>query len=145
MEFYTDLSPAEKEKLWQFPVYITLLAANLDGKLDEREKQKAREIAEIKNYDNKEPLLVQYYQDVNAHFAKNLDYLDGQLPKDREQREEAIRQQLGELEAIMHKLGTQYNNALHRSIQAFKEYVSRAHGNVLENFLFPFKIKGFTD
>lgn len=145
MEFYSNLTPAEKNKLIQFPVYITLLAANLDGKLDDKEKQKATEIAQIKHYDNKEPLLVKFYQDVQEVFAQNLDSLDAQLPKDKDQREQAIRQQLGELEGILAKLSTQYNNAMHRSIQAFKEHVSKAHENVLEHFFFPFPIKGFTE
>lgn len=145
MEFYTNLTEAEKNKLIQFPVYITLLAANLDGQLDEREKQKATEIAQIKHYENKEPLLKKFYEDVQQVFSRNLELLDTQLPKDKDQREAAIRQQLGELEGILAKLSTQYNNAMHRSIQAFKEHVSKAHENVLEHFLFPFPIKGFTE
>lgn len=145
MEFYATLPEQEKNKLLQFPVYITLLAANLDGELDEREKQKANEIANIKHYENKEPLLTKFYEEVQAVFSKNLDSIDAQLPKDKDQREAAIRQQLGELEGILSQLSTPYNNAMHRSIQAFKEHVSKAHENVLEHFFFPFPIKGFTE
>ncbi|MFT3795472.1 hypothetical protein [Flavobacterium sp.] len=145
MEFYATLTEQEKNKLIQFPVYISLLAANQDGQLDDKEKQKANEVAHIKKYENKEPLLVKFYEDVEAQFASNLDALDAQLPHDKDQREAAIRQQLGELEGILSKLSTQYNNAMHRSIQTFKEYVSKAHENVLEHFIFPFPIKGFTE
>ena len=145
MELYANLSPKEKEKLLQFPVYISLLAANADGKLDDREKQKANDMAHIKNYDNKEAVLTRYYEEVAAVFEQNLEYLNSILPNDKAQREDAIREQFAALEGIVAKLGTQYNNALHRSLQSFKEHVSKAHHNTLEGFFFPFQIKGLTD
>ena len=145
MELYATLNPKEKEKLLQFPVYISLLAANADGELDDREKQKANDIAQIKNYDSKEPILIRYYEEVAAVFEHNLNHLDSILPKDKDEREAAIRQQFAELEGIVNKLGTQYNNALHRSLQSFKEHVSKAHQNTLEGFFFPFPIKGLTE
>lgn len=144
MELYANLTAEEKEKLLRFPVYISLLAANQDGKLDDREKQKATDLVHIKNYENKEPALAKYYTEATAVFERNLVYLDAILPKEKSQREAAIRQQFAELEGILSKLGAEYNNAMHRSIQAFKEQVSKAHENVLEHFFFPFPIKGFT-
>lgn len=145
MELYANLTSKEKEKLLRFPAYITLLAANADGKLDDREKQKAKDLAQIKNYDNKEALLMRYYDEVAVVFEHDLEYLDGILPKDKESREAAIRQQFAEMEGILNKLGVQYNNAMHRSLQSFKEHVSKAHDNTLERFFFPFPIKGFTE
>lgn len=145
MELYANLSPQDKAKLLKFPVYITLLAANADGKLDDRERQKAQDLASIKNYDNKEPLLTRYYEEVAAVFESNLEAADAELPKDKSLREEAIREHFAELESIVSQLGVQYNNALHRSLQAFKEQVSKAHENVLEHFFFPFPIKGLTE
>lgn len=144
MELYADLTPTEKQKLLQFPAYMTLLAANADGKLDEREKQKAADFAHIKHYDSKEPLLVKYYSEVNAVFERDVEYLDSILPKDKHQREEAINHQLAELETILAKLGKAYGDAMQRSMLSFKEFVSKAHENVLEHFVFPFPIKGFT-
>ncbi len=144
MELYTTLTPQQKQQLLQFPAYISLLAANADGKFDEREKQKAVDIAHIKNYDNKEPLLTRFYTDVQATFGQILEELDAQLPRDKDQREEAIKNGLARIENVLSELGPEYVKALHRSMQAFKEYVSRAHDNVLEHFLFPLPIKGIT-
>lgn len=144
MELYANLTPEEKFKLLRFPVYISLLAANADGKLDEREKEKATEFVNIKNYDNKEPLLVKYYTEAQAVFEDSLEYIDAQLPRHKEAREEAIKQQLEEIEEILRKLGSEYSKAMHRSMKSFMDYVSKAHENVLEHFLFPFSIKGFT-
>jgi len=145
MELYANLTQEEKDKLLKFPAYITLLAANADGQLDEREKEKATEFVNIKNYDNKEPLLVKYYTEVQIDFARTLDYLDAQLPTDKDLREDALKQQLAELELILGKLGSEYIKAMHRSMESFKDYVSKAHDNVLEHFFFPFSIKGFSE
>jgi len=145
MELYANLSSEEKTKLLQLPAYITLLAANADGKLDDREKQKATEFVNIKNYDNKEPLLVKYYSEVQEHFEQTLEYIDAQLPTDKDQRENALKQQLSEIEIILNKLGTEYVKAMHRSMESFMDYVSKAHESVLEHFFFPFSIKGFSE
>ena len=145
MELYANLSSEEKTKLLQLPAYITLLAANADGKLDDREKQKATEFVNIKNYDNKEPLLVKYYSEVQEHFEQTLEHIDAQLPTDKDQRENALKQQLSEIEIILNKLGTEYVKAMHRSMESFMDYVSKAHESVLEHFFFPFSIKGFSE
>jgi hypothetical protein len=145
MELYANLTSEEKDKLLKFPAYITLLAANADGKLDDREKQKANEFVNIKNYDDKEPLLVKFYAEVQTHFEQNLEYLDAQLPTDKQLREDALKQQIAELEVILGKLGSEYIKAMHRSMQSFMDYVSKAHDSVLEHFFFPFSIKGFTE
>lgn len=145
MELYANLSTHEKDKLLKFPAYITLLAANADGKLDNREKQKATEFANIKNYDDKEPLLVKYYAEVTENFKQNLEYIDAQLPADKDQREEALKQQIAEIETILNKLGSEYVKAMHRSMQSFMDYVSKAHDSVFEHFVFPLSIKGFTE
>ena len=144
MELYTTLTPAQKQKLLHFPVYISLLAANADGKFDDQEKQKAVEMADIKNYDNKEPLLTRFYADAQDAFEENLEHLESLLPKDKQQREDAIKQQLAEIEAVLSELGPEYVKAMYRSMQSFKAYVSKAHDNVLEHFLFPLPIKGLT-
>lgn len=145
MELYASLTPQQKERLLQFPAYITLLAANADGQLDDRERQKAIDFAQVKNYDNKEPLLVKYYTEVQAVFEHNLNHIDAILPKDKQQREAALKQQLAEIEEILGLLGSEYIKAMHRSMQSFKDHVSRAHDNVLEHFIFPLPIKGLTE
>ncbi|SCY41378.1 hypothetical protein [Flavobacterium caeni] len=144
MELYANLTHEQREKLQQFPAFISLLAANADGQLDDQEKQKAIDLAHIKDYDNKEPLLARYYQDVRENFAQQLDRLDALLPRDKKQREEAIKYQLTEIETILGVLGSAYAQAMRRSMQSFKEYVSNAHDHVLEHFLFPLPIKGIT-
>jgi hypothetical protein len=49
------------------------------------------------------------------------------------------------LEKIVLKLGEKYVSVMHSSMKSFKEHVSKAHRNVLADFLFPLPIEGITD
>ncbi|MCU7549288.1 hypothetical protein OCK74_09180 [Chitinophagaceae bacterium LB-8] len=42
------------------------------------------------------------------------------------------------------KLGKEYASAMRRSMQSFKDHVSKAHHNVLVDFIFPIPIKGIS-
>lgn len=145
MELLNDLSKDDRSELERYPVYLSLLAANLDGKLDDRKKNIAAELMDIKTYNETNPRLKQFFQDAAGHFVHSLETLDAQLPQDKDAREQALRQQLGKVEAILHRMGPETAKAFRESMQAFKEHVSKAHENVLEHFMFPLPMKGFTD
>jgi hypothetical protein len=51
-----NLSEQEYQELLKFPAYISLLAANSDGKMDETEKKAAIRFSHIKTY-SCDPLL----------------------------------------------------------------------------------------
>jgi hypothetical protein len=57
----------------------------------------------------------------------------------------AIKAQLEKIENIVSMLGADNAEILHRSMKSFKEHVSRAHHNVLTDFLFPLSIPGLSD
>ncbi|MEO5995257.1 MAG: hypothetical protein ABIO76_03770 [Ginsengibacter sp.] len=71
--------------------------------------------------------------------------LDKGLPEERDKREKAIRSELAEPEKIVAKLGKEYVSIMRRSLKSFKDHVSKAHHNVLLDFIFPVPIKGLTD
>ncbi len=48
------------------------------------------------------------------------------------------------LEKIVSKLGEDYTSAMQRSMKSFKNHVSKAHNNVLVDFIFPMPIEGLT-
>lgn len=144
MNILENLTPQEKEKILKFPAYISLLAANNDGKLDEEEKKTAIKTSYIKTYAS-DPLVKSFYIEADKVFLKNIEALDRTLPRDRKSREEAIVKELSELENIILELGPTYCRVMHKSMKSFKDHVSNAHENVLEYFLFPVPIKGITD
>jgi hypothetical protein len=46
------------------------------------------------------------------------------------------------LDKIVLKPGQEYASIMHRSMKSFKDHVSKAHHNVLIDFIFPMPIKG---
>lgn len=144
MKQFKNLSELEKTALLKFPAFISLLAANIDDKLDDADKKSAIKFAHIKTF-SCDPLLTEFYREADKVFENNIEQLDKDLPKERESREEAIKKELLNLDKILLKLGKQYALVMHRSMKSFKEHVSKAHHNVLVDFLFPLPIPGLTD
>ena len=138
-----NISESENEALLKFPAYVSLLAATSDNKLDEAERKSAIKFSHIKTY-SCDPLLTSFYEAADKVFEKNMLQLDKDLPVNKEERIAAIKNELSGLEAIVGKLGKEYTDAMHRSMNSFKEYVSKVHHNVLVDFIFPMPLKGIT-
>jgi len=138
-----NISTKENEALLKFPVYVSLLAANSDNKLDEAERKSAIKFSHIKTY-SCDPLLASFYEAADKDFEKNMLQLDQDLPEKNEERIAAIKKELLGLEKIVLKLGKEYTNVMHRSMKSFKEHVSKVHHNVLVDFIFPMPLKGLT-
>ncbi len=144
MENLETLNDTEKEMLLKFPAYISLLAANNDEGLDETEKKTAIKFSHIKTF-SCDPLLFNFYQQADKVFEENITTLHNQLPKGKDEREAAIKDELSKLESILKKLGKEYARTMHRSMATFKGHVSKAHRSVLESFIFPIPIKGINE
>ena len=141
---FKNISAPENEMLLKFPAYVSLLATDSDGKLDEAEKKSAIKFSHIKTY-SCDPLLTEFYKEADIVFEKNIDEINKNLPVIKAQRKETIRKELINLEKIVLKLGDEYVSVMHRSMKSFKEHVSKAHRNVLVDFIFPLPIEGVTD
>ncbi len=137
------LSKHEKEMLLKAPAYVSLLAANSDGEMDETEKKSAIKFSYVKTY-SCVPSLREFYSEVEKVFDTNIEQLDNELPKGKEERENQIKKELDKLAPILSKLGSEYAAALHHSFTTYAEHVSKAHNSVITSFLIPFYIKGLT-
>jgi len=144
MKNLENLKSSEREMLLKFPVYISLLAASNDDSLDETEKKEAIKFCHIKTY-SCHPLLYDFYQEAEKVFEKNIEQLDNELPKEKDERDTAIKTELAKLENILLKLGKDYAATMHRGMKSFKDHVSKSHHSILESFIFPIPIKGLTD
>ncbi|MEO6229872.1 MAG: hypothetical protein ABJB11_13895 [Ferruginibacter sp.] len=141
---FANLTKHEIDVLLKFPVYISLLAANNDGKLDEAEKKSAIKLSHIKTY-SCDPLLTSFYEAADKVFEENMLQLDKKLPIKKEERTVVIKKILLDIEILIMKLEKEYATAMHRSMKSFKAHVSNAHHNVLVDFIFPLPMDGFTD
>ena len=144
MNHFKRISAQEYEALLKFPAYISMLAANSDDKLDVPERKAAIKFAHIKTF-SCEPVLAEFYMDADKVFEHNINEIDQDLPGETDRREAAIKNELLNLEKIILKLGQKYASAMHRSMKSFKEHVSKAHNNVLVDFIFPISIPGLSD
>jgi hypothetical protein len=144
MKNLEKLTDMEKELLLKFPAYISLLVANNINGTDKQEINAAIRFSHIKTY-SCDPLLYEFYREADKVFEKNINQLNDELPKEKDQREVMIRKELTKLENIVLKLGKKYAAVMFKSMRSFKEHVSKAHHNVLESFIFPLPIKGLTD
>jgi len=84
--------------------------------------------------------LVDFFNDVHQTFSITLNTLNKALPLGKINRDSAIKNKLMELEAIINKLNPDHSDIIRKSMQSFKERVSRAHHNVVLDFIFPFSI-----
>lgn len=144
MSMFQNISESEKNALLNYPVYITLLAANKDGVLDAAEKKAAVELYRSKSVVRDE-LLEEFYIEQDIVFENSLLEMDMKLPKDKEKRESILKTELINLSNVLSKLDEKYIDAMHKSMEAFKEHVSKAHHSILVNFVFPIPITGLSD
>lgn len=111
--------------------------------MDHAEETSAVEFAHMKTY-SCDPLLGDFYSDVDHNFRATLEALNKSLPSGTASRETEIKNELLSLDDIVLKLGDEFTIAMHRSMKSFKEHVSQAHHNGLIDFLFPIPITGLS-
>ena len=144
MIVFQNLSKKENDALLKFPAYISLLAANSDGILDEAEKAAAIKISHTKTF-TCDALLEDYYREADLVFEKTIESIDRDLPKEINHREAAIKKALYSIERTALKLGNDYCTAMNISMRSFTEHVSKAHHNIFIDFIFPLPIPGITE
>lgn len=144
MPIFKDLTEQERKQLLKFPAYVSLLAASADSGLDMKEQKAVVKLTHIKTF-SCDPLLADYYNEVDKHFESTIAELNYKLPHNRQERDTAIKEELSKLEVILKKLGSTYAIVMHNSLRNYKDHVSKAHRNVLEYFIFPMPIGGITD
>ncbi len=144
MKTFEELSNADRTLLLQFPAYVCLLAASIDNKMDEEEKQVAIWLTHIKTFSS-EPMLHGFYKAAELVFAQNIQTLDAQLPQTATDRREVIKAALVNIDMVLQKMRIDYSGALRRSMKSYKGHISKAHRNVLEYFIFPLPVDKISD
>lgn len=144
MRPFKDITIKENEELLKYPVYISLLAANSDGKLDDVEKRAAIKLAHTKSFSSN-PLLLEYFIETEKVFENNIDQIDHTLPQDKALRERVINRKILYFQKMVRRLGKAKTVAMNRSIRSFQVNISRAHHSVIVDFILPLPIPGLTE
>ncbi|MEO6851515.1 MAG: hypothetical protein ABI166_12820 [Mucilaginibacter sp.] len=143
MNLFEQLSETELHEFLKYPVYISLLSANMDSFVSEEEKEQAIFFDDLETY-NCLPLLNRFYEEAQKYYQPNLEILDNQLPKGKLERDVAIKVELRKIKELLRKIEPAEAAMMHDSMKAFKDHVSLLHDHVLDDFLFPIPIKGLT-
>lgn len=143
MKRFRNLTQGQKQSLLKFPVYVSLLATS-DSKMDEKERMVAIKFAHTKAF-SCHPILADFCKESELVFESNLQLIETLLPKDKEERDAAIRKELLNLEKFLPKLGKVFTFTLQASMKTFQEHVSKAHHSVFQDFILPISIPGLTD
>ncbi len=127
---FKSLREDEIEVVLKAPIYVSILIAGADGKIDKQEKKEAIEIARNKQSRSREQLAT-YYKIVGQRFETDFNNLINDLPAGVEERTSAITTELRKLNFILLKIDKKFSIKLIASLKELAKKIAEASGGVL--------------
>ncbi len=124
-----QLTSEELEKMYTAPLWVSILIAGADGKMD-KEIRSSLMIAEKKSR-TASPALAALYKEVIRDFEDKLMVLIRQYPSEPSQRNSLIVKDLSGLNVILQKLDKQIAIEFYHSLIALAETIAKASGGFL--------------
>lgn len=122
-----NLSEDEIAELHLIPVWISILIAGADNKIDKNEFNKSIQIANQKQK-TENHLIIDYYKTVAAKFAVNLKGYIALMPKDKAERVDFLLKKLKRVNYFFPKLEKDFSCQLYLSFRDFAYKVAHASG-----------------
>ena len=130
VEEFKYLRDDEVEVMMRAPIYVALLIAGADGKIDNNERKEAINIAREKQSRARDQL-VNYYTEVGNNFEQKFEQLLKELPSDTAARNDAIAMELRKLNYIFKKIDKNFSIKLYGSLKDLAKKIAEASGGVL--------------
>ena len=127
---FEPLREDEQEVLLRAPVYVAILIAGADGKIDKTERREAIDIARNKQSRSREQLS-EFYKEVGESFEDQFNKLDGELPSGTDERISAITTELRKLNFILPKVDKNFAIKFIASLKDLAKKIAEASGGVL--------------
>ncbi len=127
---FEPLREDERDVLLKAPVYVAILIAGADGKIDKTERKEAIEVARNKQSRSREQLS-EFYKLVGVDFAANFAKLEDELPSGTDARISAITTELRKLNFILPKVDKNFAIKFHASLKDLAKKIAEASGGVL--------------
>lgn len=127
---FESLREDEQEVLLRAPVYVAILIAGADGKIDKTERREAIDIARNKQSRSREQLS-EFYKLVGEAFEEQFNKLDGELPSGTDERISAITTELRKLNFILPKVDKNFAIKFIASLKDLAKKIAEASGGVL--------------
>lgn len=127
---FEPLREDEIQVMLQAPVYVAILIAGADGKIDKSERREAIEVARSKQSRSREQLH-ELYVKVGEQFEANFNKLIDELPSGTDARISAITTELRKLNFILPKIDKNFAIKYHASLKDLAKRIAEASGGVL--------------
>ncbi len=127
---FKPLREDEIEVLLKAPVYVSLLIAGADGKIDKYERKEAIETARNKQSRAREQL-AEFYKLVGEQFEENFNKAIDEFPSGTEARISAITTELRKLNFILPKINRNFSIKFIASLKDLAKRIAEASGGVL--------------
>lgn len=129
------LSEEEKALLLKAPLFISILAALLnDNLISETEKNAAEHLVHVRTY-AAEPILKEYYKQVETDFEKNFEWIVSSLPTEIHAQREYLNEQISNIRLILPKLKKTTSEKLVKSLKGFLLHVFKSNTNAFAYLL----------
>ncbi|HRE68591.1 MAG TPA: hypothetical protein PLM56_15485 [Cyclobacteriaceae bacterium] len=127
---FEKLTSAEIELLHKAPVLVSILIAGADGKIDNKEINRAISLTEAKQKRTRSSLLA-FYTEVGTDFEDKIRIVIQSLPPKADKRTAAISEMLIQLESIFKKLNSQFAKEFYNSLREIATEIAESSGGVL--------------
>lgn len=124
-----NLNTEEIEELYLIPVWISILIAGADNKINKAEIKKAIKTSREKQRKENQ-LIIDYYKEVAAKFEVNLKGYIALMPEDHGQMMTFLVNKLSMVNSFLSKLEKEFAVQLYLSFRDFATKVARASGGL---------------
>ena len=126
---FANLSQEEEELMYSLPIYVSVLIAGADGKIDSTEIKKAVSLAGLKKKKARKDLL-EYYNHVNTDFEDKIKVTIANLPLNQKEREEILIEDIKKSNDAFQKIDKKFAIKLYASLKETANHIAEASGGV---------------
>jgi hypothetical protein len=127
---FEKLNPAEIELMHKAPILVSILIAGADGKIDNKEVNRAISLTEAKQKRTRSSLMA-FYTEVGTDFEDKIRIVIQSLPTKVDKRTTEISKLLSQLESILKKLNKQIAIEFYNSLREIATEIAESSGGVL--------------
>jgi len=126
---FEQLTQEESELMFSLPIFVSVLIAGADGRIDNSEVKKAVSLASLKTMKARKELL-DYYNYVNVDFEDKIKMTIANLPSDWKEREKILIGELSKVNEIFPKIEKSFSIKLYAGIKEIAKDIAEASGGV---------------
>ena len=126
---FENLNPEEEELMYSLPIYVSVLIAGADGKIDNNEIKKAVSLANLKKKKARKDLL-EYYSHVYRDFEDKIKVTIANLPMGSKERESILIEDIKKANDVFEKIDKKFASKLYASLKETAMHIAEASGGV---------------